>query len=137
MNKINTFRVALGTVSYCKTCRALLLHGVNSAEAMNAVSEITGRPTFGANWAKVLDAHEAYHKAKGEELPVEFTSQGLSEDFKSKLVPPKPKPRVKKEMSEEEALAAFLTLAGKEEKQRNGRRDNRPIIAKIDKAPLK
>ena len=69
---INGFRLAMGTASYCKTCKALMTSGVNNPEVAKSLG-IEGPIA----WARFLEEHEAYHKAKGEELPESWTVRAL------------------------------------------------------------
>jgi len=137
MNKdkaINTVRLAFGTASYCKSCRALATYGVNSAEAMRAI----GVPSQA--WVGWLKRHEAYHTAKGEELPDEWTERGLTQEFKDAVLTPKPKyvPAPMRDVTDEEkAIVAFKLAARPVIHQRNGRRDNKPILAPLDTTPFK
>jgi hypothetical protein len=132
---VNSFRLAMGTAAYCQSCQALMAFGIESAKAMQAI----GVPS--QEWIGWLKKHEAYHTAKGEELPVEWTAAGLSQAFKDKVLAPKPKVKakpvfVRKPLSDEDkALAKFNQLAGTN-KQVNARKE-RPILKHIDATPFK
>lgn len=130
---VNSFRLAMGTASYCKSCQALMAYGVNSGMAMRAI----GVPSQA--WVGWLKAHEAYHLAKGEELPDEWTVRGLTDEFKANVLTPKPKAKpvfVRKDVSDEERAIAKLK-AVVQHKQINGRVDDKPIITHIDTTPFK
>ena len=129
---INTFKLALGTASYCKSCQALLTHGVNSAGAMKAI----GVPSQA--WIGWLIKHENYHKSKGETLPEEWTVRGLTQEFKDKVLAPKAKykPADRSMSQEERAIAYFKGLAGPQVKQANGRDDSKPVLAHFDTTPF-
>ena len=92
-NKVVTLGMAMGcSVSKCVRCQALLAYGVNSVETMKAFAAFTGRPTFGANYAVELRRHAKEHAQAGDEIRVDWTEAGLTDEFKAKLVPPPAKP---------------------------------------------
>ena len=125
---INTFKLAMGTAQYCKSCRALMTYGVNSKEAMVAI----GVPSQA--WVGWLNGHEAYHKAKGEALPLEWTAMGISQAFKDTVLAPKPKYVARKAYvptAEDKALKYFKHLAGPD-KAANMRDDSKPVLVHLD-----
>lgn len=115
---VNSVRLAFGTASYCKTCRALMAGGVNNPEVAKSLG-INGPK----QWDKFLRDHEAYHKAKGEELPDSYTVRGFSEEMKA-MVAAKPEPKV--------SVAVVRQFV----KQTNGRQDNRPVIKPLNTTPF-
>ena len=131
---VNAFRLAMGTACYCKSCQVLMTYGVNSAAAMRAI----GVPS--QVWVGWLKAHAAYHTAKGEELPIEWTVAGLSDEFKANVLAPKPRVSkpifVRPVLSEEERAIAKLRSVCTT-KQANARVENRPIIKRLDPTPFK
>ena len=126
---VNTFRLAMGSASYCKSCRALMTYGVNSKEAMVAI----GVPSQA--WVGWLKGHEAYHKAKGEALPLEWTALGLTQAFKDTVLAPKPKHPARTcvyvPSAETKAMRYFEQLAGPD-KPVNGRDDSKPVLVHLD-----
>ena len=62
---INTFKLAMGTAQYCKSCRALMTYGVNSKEAMvfdgflSAIDKVIGavvKRSLGIAWNDELSS---------------------------------------------------------------------------------
>jgi hypothetical protein len=80
-------------------------------------------------WIGWLIKHERYHKSKGEVLPDEWTVRGLKQEFKDKVL--SPRPRIAKPLdAEAQAIAAFNRLAGKGN-QSNGRTQP-PVMRPLD-----
>ena len=127
---VNTFRLAMGTACYCKTCQALLAFGVNSRAAGKALVRNPGA------YEEFLRAHEAYHKAKLEDLPVEWKADALTPDFKANVLYAKPKPIFVRPVLGDEERALAKLRACIDVKQVNARMVPAPI-RKLDTAAFK
>lgn len=131
---INRLGIAMGTASYCKTCKALMLGGVNNPEVAKSLG-IKGPKA----WNEFLKGHEEYHKAKGEEIPEAWTVRAFDVDMQAavegKELRYEPKPRYVP-TEEELAIREFKLAMRPRVKQGNGREDNRPVLKPFDTKPF-
>ena len=116
------------------TCRILKDFGPESPESMRRIGKLVGKVLYGHKWVEYLRELEAYVLNKGQRFPFEWSADSISQE-KMLSVFAEAKPanvRVDTRTDEEKAMDEFMKYGGKPAYQRNGRKDNRPIIKPLD-----